>query len=135
MNADEADFDEPDDEFGEDGKVGFFDSLNDDELLVAEGFEVRIETRISYVHPQLGIEVPLGFDRDGKWHPLQFVDDGGDEISPGYDPKNLIRWLSSPTVLPYPLLDDRQAVEAVRDTLQCCRVISNTCQASARASS
>lgn len=118
MNADEAVFDESDDEF-----------------IVPAGFDVRIETRISFVHPQLGIEVPLGFDRDGKWHPLQFVDDGGDEISPGYDPKNLIRWLSSATVLPCPLLDERLAVKAVKETLQCCCIIADASVASAHGSS
>ena len=82
--------------------------------------QFRVETRISYVAREQGIEVPLGEYMHGKWYPITFVE--GDGGSLRLTPRDLIVWLAGPNSFESPFVDSvEEAEKVVSETIQRCR--------------
>ena len=96
------------------------------ELTVPDGIGFRIETRVSYVNHERGIEVPLGYEHDGEWRYYELV-----ESAEGLclSPEELIGWLEGPNSFGEAFLGDGVAESAVEATLARCIELSKAAEA------
>lgn len=85
--------------------------------------QFKIETRVSYVAREQGIEVPLGNYYSSRWAPYEFVegDDGSLVLSPG----ELIDWLANATSFGCSFMSSvEEAEQAVTQTIERCRSLA-----------
>lgn len=88
--------------------------------------QFRIETRVSFIAWEQGVEVPLGYDFDGEWVPYHFMEDAEGLV---LTPKQLAMWLAGPNSFESPYIDnEEEAMSAVEETIQRCRELAETAE-------